>query len=386
MYSEPQQIMRILIASLKYSPVHNAHCRALGEPLRAFGFDIKYLLARSLHWTVPHSQFEYTTFIGSSSNAGGVLWDTLSLSTWKRSELRKILQKFQPRLLVFESSHPGNALVASLAQSIVPHIRCWMLLHEPYVHEKSKHGRIQSLLIRAHELVVKATLRLLDGVLVPSDEALLQMKTAYPAFTGTVLKVPLLFEDRSKAEDSKRRYFSFIGHAVPAKGIDTFFEMVEASASQGAEWMFQIATSTDISARVARLSKGAQAHLRIVSKPRLPDAEIDEAIRTSWAVVAPYGRVTQSGVVPVAFMHGTPVISTRVGGMPESVIPGKTGYLIDRETSFAEWKEAFRMVQTNFSDLSANCRRFFLDHFDARRGPEYLRPMLDSIAGNTQNK
>jgi len=90
--------------------------------------------------------------------------------------------------------------------------------------------------------------------------------------------------------------------------------------------------------------------------------------------------------VPVAFMHGTPVISTRVGGMPESVIPGKTGYLIDRQTSFEEWQEAFRMVQTNFSDLSANCRRFFLDHFDARRGPEYLRPMLDSIAGNAQNK
>ena len=261
-----------------------------------------------------------------------------------------------------------------------------MLVHEPYVHDKSKHGWVRSLLIAAQELAVRATLRFLDGVLVPSDEALLQMKATYPDFTGTVLKVPLLFEDRSKAEDSERRYFSFIGHAVPAKGIDTFFWMVEASASRGAEWMFQIATSTDISAHVARLSKTAQAHLHVVSKPMLSDAEIDDAIRTSWAVVAPHRRVTQSGVVPVAFMHGTPVISTRTGGMPESVIPGKTGYLIDRQTSFEEWQEAFRMVQTNFSDLSANCRRFFLDHFDARRGPEYLRPMLDSIAGNAQNK
>lgn len=379
MYSESPEIMRILIVSLKYSPVHNAHCRALGEPLRELGFDVRYLLAGALRWTVPHSQLEHTAFIGSSRNAGEVLWDTLALTTWRQPKLRQLLQEFRPCLLLFESSHPGNVLFASVARSILPDIRCWMLVHEPYVPDKSKHGGMRSLLIAAQELALRATLRFVDGVLVPSDEALLQMKAAYPDFTGTVLKVPLLFEDRSKAEDSERRYFSFIGHAVPAKGIDTFFWMVEASASRGAEWMFQIATSTNISAYVARLSKNAQALLRAVSKPRVPDAEIDEAIRTSWAVVAPYRRVTQSGVVPAAFMHGTPVISTRVGGMPESVIPGKTGYLIDRETSFAEWEEAFRMVQANFSDLSANCRRFFLDHFDARRGPEFLRPMLDSV-------
>jgi glycosyltransferase involved in cell wall biosynthesis len=257
-----------------------------------------------------------------------------------------------------------------------------MLLHEPYVHDKLKHGRMRSLLIAAHELAVRATLPLLDGVLVPSDEALLQMKAAYPDYPGTVLKVPLLFEDRSKAEASVRRYFSFIGHAVLVKGIDTFFEIVEVSASREAKWMFQIATSTDISVYLSRLSKNARACLHIVNKPRLPDSEIDEAIRTSWAVVAPHRRITQSGVVPVAFMHGTPVISTRVGGMPEWVIPGKTGYLISQEASFDEWQEAFRKVQTNFSDLSLNCRQFFLDHFDARLGPGFLRPMLESVFGN----
>jgi len=379
MHSGSSQIMRILIVSLKYSPVHNALCRALGEPLRELGFDVKYLLAGSLHWTVPHSQLERTTFIGTSRNAAEVLWDTFALSAWRQSELRNLLKEFQPHLLLFESSHPGNALVASVARSILPDIKCWMLVHEPYVHDKSKHGWMRSILIAAQELAVRATLRFLDGVLVPSDEALLQMKAAYPNFTGTVLKVPLLFEDRFKPNYSERLYFSFIGHAVPAKGIDTFFWMVEASASHGAEWMFQIATSTNISAYVARLSKRARARLRVVSKPKLTDAEIDEAICESWAVIAPYRRVTQSGVVPVAFMHGTPVISTRTGGMPEWVIPGKTGYLIERETFFNEWQDAFMMVQTNFSDLSANCRQFFLDHFDARRAPEFLRPMLDSV-------
>jgi len=98
------EIMRILIVSLKYSPVHNAHCRALGEPLGELGFDVKCLLAGALRWTVTHSQLEHTAFIGSSRNVGEVLWDTLASCTWRQLKLRKLLQEFPPCLLVFESS------------------------------------------------------------------------------------------------------------------------------------------------------------------------------------------------------------------------------------------------------------------------------------------
>lgn len=373
----------ILIVSLKYSPVHNTHCRALGEPLRALGYNIRYLLAHSYKWMVPETQLRYTSFIGTSRSAREVIWDTLALVSWRRQLLYALLSEIRPSLILFESSHPANIIVVSAARSVQPETKCWMLLHEPYVREKLRHEYVQSMLITAHELSLKLIMNRLDGVLLPSEEAMRQFKQRYSYFKGAVVKVPLLFEDRSKARNCKRTYYSFIGHAVRAKGIDRFFQLIETAASAGADWQFQIVTSTDISAYLAHLSHAARSRLHIVNKPQLSDDEIDEAISKSWAVLAPYRRVTQSGVVPVAFMHGTPVISTNVGGMSEWVIHGKTGYLLSLDASFSEWENAFYFVQSNFAYLSANCRRFFLENFDARHSPEFLRPMLDSIGASS---
>ncbi len=45
-------------------------------------------------------------------------------------------------------------------------------------------------------------------------------------------------------------------------------------------------------------------------------------------VVLPYVEASQSGIVPLAYAFHTPVISTRVGGLPEAVEDGRTGFLV----------------------------------------------------------
>jgi glycosyltransferase involved in cell wall biosynthesis len=370
----------ILLVSLKYSPVHNTLCRAFDEPLRNRGLEVKYLLAQSLRWTVPQSQLDDTAFFGRSRNMWETFFDTLSAYSYQRETLRNRLGEIQPDLILFESTHPANRLIASLARNLGQDVQIWFLLHEPYVENKRAHGGRHWLRIAAHEWVVRNTLSLADGVLAPSDMAVHLLEDFYPGFSGEVLKVPLLFEDRSQDDDVQRRYFSFIGHAVPAKGVDLFFEVVEASASDGKVWDFAIATSSDITDYTSSLSESARSHLKVISKPKLADCEIDDVVRESWAVLTPYRRVTQSGVLPVAYMHGTPVISTCAGGMPEFVLSGETGYLVDIEAPFHVWEDSFIKVMENFSSLSTNCREFFLTHFDAERGPDLLRPMLRSVS------
>ena len=45
-------------------------------------------------------------------------------------------------------------------------------------------------------------------------------------------------------------------------------------------------------------------------------------------VVLPYVEATQSGVIPLAYNFGKPVVATTVGGLPEMVDHGETGYLV----------------------------------------------------------
>jgi glycosyltransferase involved in cell wall biosynthesis len=45
-------------------------------------------------------------------------------------------------------------------------------------------------------------------------------------------------------------------------------------------------------------------------------------------VVLPYLSATQSGIVQVAYRYDRPVVTTRVGGLPEFVTEGETGYLV----------------------------------------------------------
>jgi glycosyltransferase involved in cell wall biosynthesis len=46
-------------------------------------------------------------------------------------------------------------------------------------------------------------------------------------------------------------------------------------------------------------------------------------------VVLPYVKATQSGIVQIAFGLNKPVITTNVGGLPEAVEDGKTGFVVD---------------------------------------------------------
>jgi len=83
-----------------------------------------------------------------------------------------------------------------------------------------------------------------------------------------------------------------------------------------------------IAQRITALGVGER--VRLLDR-YIPDEEVGELIAAADVVVLPYRSATQSGVVLVAYAGGCPVISTRVGGLPEVVEDGVTGYLVPPE-------------------------------------------------------
>ncbi len=61
----------------------------------------------------------------------------------------------------------------------------------------------------------------------------------------------------------------------------------------------------------------------------IPDKEVEKYFAACDLVVLPYESATQSGIVQIAYGFEKPVIVTNVGGLPDVVTDGRTGYVVE---------------------------------------------------------
>lgn len=62
-----------------------------------------------------------------------------------------------------------------------------------------------------------------------------------------------------------------------------------------------------------------------------PDREVEQYFAAADLVVLPYTSATQSGIVQIAYGFTRPVVVTDVGGLPDVVEDGETGYIVEPE-------------------------------------------------------
>jgi glycosyltransferase involved in cell wall biosynthesis len=63
----------------------------------------------------------------------------------------------------------------------------------------------------------------------------------------------------------------------------------------------------------------------------IPNEEVGLFYYAADVVVLPYISATQSGIIQIAYNYDKPVITTDVGGLPEVVDQGKTGFIVPSE-------------------------------------------------------
>ncbi len=97
--------------------------------------------------------------------------------------------------------------------------------------------------------------------------------------------------------------------------------------------------------------------VRLIDK-YVPNEEVSAWFRAADLVVLPYLSATQSGVIPIAYNCNRPVLATRTGGLPDVVLDGLTGYLVEPgdENALAKCIKGFFTSESN-PDMTAGIEK-----------------------------
>ncbi|MGP8104960.1 MAG: glycosyltransferase family 4 protein [Desulfobaccales bacterium] len=365
------------IACLKYAPGMWQFMSSFARRLLQQGHEVRFLLSPGFRWMTA-GYAERTNYVYPFNKRSSRLGNVLSYLWFPRSYYQRLFQHYRPSGLLLASWHPLNFAVARMVKSIDPKIPIIVWLHEPYKDEKRLYGA-KAIIIYLVELFQTLSLRYADVVILHSHRAQRLFEQRYPKFQGRTYRIPLQFQDDGLEDSIPRRYLSFLGRADRAKGIELFIALIEEFTPTDTGLEFQIVTSSDIQAFLEALSPQARQGLRVINRPQVADQDLREAAANSLAVLALYKETTQSGVIPLALMQGTPIIGTDIEGITEWIRAGETGVIVSRNPSAAEIEKAAIYIQSHLTEMTANCRAEYLATFDDRNWGKQYGWMLDLI-------
>jgi glycosyltransferase involved in cell wall biosynthesis len=128
-----------------------------------------------------------------------------------------------------------------------------------------------------------------------------------------------------------RRVALFLGLIRPYKGVDVLLDAI-AQLPADSDWTAVIAGEAwgdlgpAVERRAAKPDLAGRVHLRL---GWVPEGDVPTLLAAADLVVLPYRAGSQSAVAPMALAAGVPVLSTRVGGLPELVRDGVDGVLVE---------------------------------------------------------
>jgi glycosyltransferase involved in cell wall biosynthesis len=155
---------------------------------------------------------------------------------------------------------------------------------------------------------------------------------SHPLPPPEIAELPPREEARDRLDlPADRRVALFLGLIRAYKGVDLLIEAVSRLSAES-DWLVVVAgepwgdLERDIQQRVRDLGVEERVKLRL---GWLPETEVPVVLAAADLVVLPYRSGSQSAVVPLALAAGLPVLSTRVGGLPEVVEHGVNGILVE---------------------------------------------------------
>ncbi len=289
------------------------HGQRTVEALRACGHTVEVVSWRALYprLLVKHQQPLIAAADRARARFSLQWWNPLSWITAGRS-LRNA------DLIVVSWATPVHAVPLRVLAGASGGAPAVAMLHNPEPHEPMPFSR----------LLLKVLLRRMRGVVVHS-EAVADRVRELTGVTSVQVTAhpPNLRINRTPPPPTPPLRLLMLGFVRRYKGVDLALDAVALGVSRGVELELTVAGDfwEPPEPLFAELSARGLDDAVTLRPGYVPDDQVEELLSAHHLLIAPYRSATVSGLVPLAFSAGRPVVATPVGGLPEAVVDGVNG-------------------------------------------------------------
>jgi glycosyltransferase involved in cell wall biosynthesis len=229
--------------------------------------------------------------------------------------------------------------------------------------------------VRPHEstffdnLLLKYAFYAPDHFIVHSESDLRELKRLRP--DATVLKTPHpnyeIFKTGNEMEPVEARkeldiggnLLLFFGYIRKYKGLEYLIQAFPKVLKEINCTLLIVGEIYEDKDKYLQMIEGSNAKDKIkLIDQYIPNEKVALYFTAADLVVLPYISATQSGIIQIAYGFNKPVVSTRVGGIPEAVVEGETGFLVDPKNANALAEAILRFYKDRETiDFSRNIEK-----------------------------
>ena len=272
---------------------------------------------------------QYNEFLGKPAEK---LVSSINPLSWSKTAKRIV--DIKPDLVIFQYWHPFFSLAfSSIANKIKRGFNAKIIVncnniipHEPNFLDKyltKKFFKYGDYFVTMSQTVKKVLLQI-----DPHAKFIESKHPIYDIF-GDPIKKDIAMRNLSLSKELDKKIILYFGLIREYKGLDILIEAAQKLKTKLGN--FKIVVAGECYGKEAK-------YLNLAKKldvldcfdfrfQFVKDQQISSYFCSSDVVVLPYRSATQSGVIPLAYHFNKPVITTNVGGLPENVLDGQTGFI-----------------------------------------------------------
>lgn len=322
-------------------------CRALredGNEVQLYSFKFQY---PKLLYKKPQKDMKSSGF---GTNDADFCIHTLNPFNWIKVAGR--IKKQKPELIILQWWHPYFAPCFWSICKLLRREKILFVCHNVFPHERFP---LDSLLTKwtlgcGRYFITQSKMDARDLLSVKHDAV--YRVTPHPTYGMFCKQGMSMQKAREQLQiDQGQRVLLFFGFVRKYKGLQYLLEAMKLLKER--DFKVQLWVVGDFGEdkdeyveQIRRFEIGDQVQM---VEGYVPDDEVEKYFAASDLVVLPYLSATQSGIVQIAFGFEKPVLVTEVGGLPDVVTNGKTGYVVEPRSA--------EMIAEAIMDYYINNRR-----------------------------